>query len=148
MKTLLALLAMLLAGCASTPMEYRSVETVLANPDQFNGKTISVCGWFLVDMETCTLAPVVGSAGFQDENSTIWVVPSSDVCMPINWSKEPHGRWAVVDGKFFTGEHYGHLGLFKHALGGGKVTPVRGKCQPAGSAPNNSFKPKPLRGSA
>ena len=148
MKAQLALVAVLLAGCASAPTQYISVDTVLANPGQFNGQTIRVCGWFLVDMETCTLAPTVGSAGFQDDESTIWVVPRSDVCMPANWLNEPHGRWAVVDGTFFTGKHYGHLGLFKHALGGGKIRPIRSECQPAGSAPNNSFKPKPLRGSA
>ena len=141
MRTYAVFLAVFLSGCVSAPVHYYSVDEVLASPAQFNGRTISVCGWFEVDMETCTLS---GSSGLQE----IWVVPRSDVCVPDNWFKEPHGRWAVVDGTFYTGESYGHLGTYDHALAGGKPKPIRGKCQFPGSAPNNSFKPKPLRGSA
>ncbi|GAB2524237.1 hypothetical protein GCM10027188_29010 [Lysobacter humi (ex Lee et al. 2017)] len=147
MKYLAAFAVALIASCATVPTGYSSLDSLLANPGASNGRPVAVCGWFFVDTETCTLAPVKGTAGSQDESTTIWVVPKSDVCLPKNWQMEPHGRWAVVEGTFHTGKRFGHLGLFRHGLSGATVTRVRNGCQP-GSAPNNSSKPTPLRGAA
>ena len=147
MKHPLVLLVVALVGCASLVGSHRPVQDVLATPQQFNGRAVRVCGWFISDMETCTLSRVAGVAGLVEED-TVWVTPSSGICRPINAFRKPRATRAVVDGTFYTGGGYGHFGLHQHTLVGGTVSPIRGACNSAGSAPNNSFKPKPLRGSA
>lgn len=44
-----------LGGCAS--LQTVPVESLLANPAKYEGQEISVCGWFVVRMEECSLAP-------------------------------------------------------------------------------------------
>jgi hypothetical protein len=141
MKVHACIVAMLLGGCASTPSQYLSVEEVLGEPARFDGREISVCGWFESGMETCTLNSGDGREG-------MWVAPRSDVCAPENWRGELRGQWAVVNGTFHTGQRYGHLGLYSHALAGGVPKSRPGKCPGLGGAPNESFKPTPLRGAA
>jgi hypothetical protein len=142
MKRLRALAFALISGCATTATgDSRSVDDVLRTPAQFDGQHIRVCGWFVAEMETCTLV-------WPSSVDEIWIHPRSDVCSPDNWFSAPKSSWAVVEGTFHTGAQYGHLGTYRHAIGGATVTPISGACTSTGSAPNNSFKPKPLRGSA
>ena len=141
MKIIASLVVVMLCGCASMPLQYYTVDEVLENPGHFSGREISVCGWFEAGMETCTLNNGDGGDG-------LWVVPRSNVCAPENWRKDVLGRWAVVDGVFHTGQNYGHLGLYSHALAGGIPRSTRGRCRGLGGAPNELFKPMPLRGTA
>ena len=146
MRRLFVLPAVLLLGCASISAPSQ-LDDVLASPERFNGRSVQICGWFVSGMETCTLSPA-GTSSLRTDGQIIWVTPKSDTCLPANALSSPQATWAVVDGTFHTGGSYGHLGLFQNTLVGGKVVPIQGGCSSSGSAPNNSFKPKPLRGSA
>jgi hypothetical protein len=147
MKRFAAFAVVLMTGCATLTGQYLSVGEMLSSASQYNGRSARVCGWFVTEMETCTLS-VAADPTHPENGTVIWVTPRTDICLPINAFQHPRTTWAIVDGTFYTGSGYGHLGMYRHSLVGGTVTPISGACAVPGSAPNNSFKPKPLRGSA
>lgn len=103
-----------LGGCVS--LKAVPVELLLADPAKYEGQEISVCGWFVVRMEECSLAPTP-----QYNETSIWVLPRTDVCLPENWFERPRAEWAVVTGTLQTGGGYGHLGMYRTVLVGGTI---------------------------
>jgi hypothetical protein len=140
---------LLLAGCASLPVAQTPIGSIFDAPKEYEGRTVRVCGWFVSGMEQCTLSREPQGAPMLtvDSSATLWVTPKSGVCLPINAFRKPKATWAVVEGTFRTSGGWGHLGQYQHTIEG-EVKPIDGGCDAAGSAPNSSFKPKPLRGSA
>jgi hypothetical protein len=116
----LALIPLLLAlsGCASVPVV--PIQDLLDDPKRYAGQEIRVCGWFVMRMEECSLAP--------DRNhqaTSIWVAPRTDACVPIRWFENPRAEWATVSGIVRTGGGWGHLGMYETVLAAGTIKRVR-----------------------
>ena len=116
-----ALLLLALSGCASSPVNSMTVSQLLSAPEKVDGESVAVCGWFIADMETCTLQDRPPDIPWNGVDGAIWVLPSQDVCVPVRVFKRPIAGWARVDGSFRVGEGLGHLGLYRYALVGGTV---------------------------
>jgi hypothetical protein len=153
MKLFASLLAALIGGCAATQSPV-PVGALISNPQFYQGKSVRVCGLLTDSLENCSLAqgagtPVPNQAGWVDLPPSVWVSTSSGSCAPGNpdpMNSEPIRTKVVVEGVFQTGARYGHLGLATSQIVAHRVISYTGVCNWA--APNNSFKPKPLRGSA
>jgi hypothetical protein len=131
MKAAIVLGSSVVAGCAILAGQPQLLGEMLARADHYDGHEVRVCGWFVSDMETCTLSVTPDSAR-PDIGMIVWVAPRSDICMPINALQHPRATWAIVDGTFHTGGAYGHLGMYRHVLFGGTVTPIRNACVESG----------------
>lgn len=104
------------------------VGQLLSAPEEVDGKSIDVCGWFVTDMETCTLRRSPPDGLSTDVDSVIWAIPSQDVCVPVRAFKRPIAGWARVNGTFRAGQGFGHLGQSRYALVGGnrsQIGPLR-----------------------
>lgn len=126
LRPVVAFLVIVLSGCASAPGAQLKVSQVLSAPGKFDGGKVIVCGWFVADMETCTLQDRPPTGYSLSVDNVIWVTPSADVCVPIRAFSEPKAGWARVDGTFRAGTGVGHLGQFRYALLGGTVASTSG----------------------
>ena len=118
----LLLLVSALSGCANAPSRFVPVTELVSNPSEYEGQDVETCGWFVVEMETCTIAP-----SKYEDLSAIWVLPRTKTCVPYNWFPGKKG-WAHVSGRVQTGGGYGHLGMYKSVLVGGKITKFGKEC--------------------
>ena len=103
-----------LAGCAGP--QRVGIQSLLAQPEEYAGERIEVCGWFVMRMEECSLAPEP-----RYEKLSVWVLPRTEDCLPKNWVRNPRAEWALVSGKVQTGGGYGHLGMYETVLVGGTI---------------------------
>lgn len=111
-----------LAACAA-PQRVQ-VDSLVAEPQQFTGEEIEVCGWFVLRMEVCSLSPHPNY-----EETSIWVLPRTEACLPKNWFENPRAEWALVSGRVQTGGGFGHLGMYQTVLVGGAIRKDR-ECGP------------------
>jgi hypothetical protein len=103
-----------LAGCAAPQRVH--IQSLLEEPDKYAGEKVEVCGWFVMRMEECSLAPAPNY-----EELSVWVLPRTEACLPKNWFKNPRAEWALVSGEVQTGGGYGHLGMYETVLVGGTI---------------------------
>lgn len=128
MKVLNLLTVLCFISCASVETLHHSIAEILVNPEHFEGKKVSVCGWFVAGMEQCTVSQLATETANLNTQVEIWVTPDSNICMPINWQRNPVASWAIVEGTFYTGSGFGHLGMYQHLMIGGSVNPIQGEC--------------------
>lgn len=119
---LLAPIMGVMLGCASTNavskvpcVEWSELE---ANPMQFNGKEISLVGYFDAEFEVCSLRPEERVSMID-----IWVMPTSesDICSLKQATERPLSSAAMITGTFHFGARYGHLGTYNAAIAGAHV---------------------------
>lgn len=103
-----------------------SWDDLKARASQFDGKSISICGWFEAKLELCSLAPMEGSVGTA---GTIWVVPVGHWCTFDQQSVYPYEGWALISGVFHYGGAYGHFGAWDMGLGHAKVLMDDERCK-------------------
>ncbi len=115
-----------LAGCAST--QKVAIQSLVADPEQYVGERIEVCGWFVVRMEECSLSPAPSY-----DKLSVWVLPRTEDCLPSNWFENPRAEWARVSGKVQTGGGYGHLGMYETVLVGAAISKRRDCSGPDGT---------------
>jgi len=113
-RPILLIAIVALAGCSSAKKV--SIQTLLAEPEQYVGERIEVCGWFTMRMEECSLSPAPSY-----DKLSIWVLPRTEDCLPKKWFENPRAEWAIVSGKVQTGGGYGHLGMYETVLVGGTI---------------------------
>lgn len=122
MKCVTLLIIGALTGCATPPARFVQVTELVSNPSGYEGQDVETCGWLVVEMETCTIAP-----SKHEDLSAIWVLPSTKTCVPSNWFPGKEG-WARVSGRLQTGGGYGHSGMYKSILVGGRISKLGKKC--------------------
>jgi hypothetical protein len=157
--TVLAATAMLLVGCTpSDPAEsvaLSDITAILASPSAYDGQLIRVQGAAVVRFEASFICPTpetLDSPG--SSKKCLSLVPGEFDGMAYD-IRQLDGKTVEIIGRF-NAKSFGHMGAY-----GGTIAAIRGKVTgshnmgeappppaPPGSSANNSFKPKPLRGSA
>ena len=98
-----------------------SWDDVLANPDRFTGRRISMCGWFRAQQDECALSQSRIEMTPIWLEGQIWVVPTTKVCLPFSVYQHPLNVPAKVTGVYRTGGGFGQMGLYPSALDGAHV---------------------------
>lgn len=90
-----------------------------------DGHEISICGWFDAEFEICTLTPSPYGSPELAAASTIWVVPTSDICSLEKVAAQPIKGWANISGIFQSskdpGRGFGQFGMFRYAIGKARI---------------------------
>ena len=141
MKTVAALLLVLLAGCSSDhePSSSRVLESSDAPIQTFKG-------YYIFGFERREFRPE------EDLAQRWWLSGSVDGCPFLDFDQERYKPWRqtylVLQGTLSPIGQHGHLGAYKRELKVVKFISCRPPRDGEGLSPNNSFKPNPLRGSA
>ncbi len=134
-KTALVLLVILVlawvpAGCSAITGAGEDTLTfseLIARADDYNGKTVTVEGFYFSGFEITALAGVLGQAEFDPERTVpeqplIWTMPERGLQSELHTqTKTPSGYPEYfgrvrVTGKFETGETYGHMNAYNYRL--------------------------------
>ncbi|MCI4569047.1 hypothetical protein [Lysobacter sp. CFH 32150] len=158
--TCLALTAIILAGCSSyepaEPAALTEISTILASPSAYDGALVRIKGAAVVEFEASFICPsseVISS--WDRSKECLWLVPGESDGKAYD-VRLLHQKTVEIVGRF-NAKQFGHGGMY-----GGSIAAIWGKAtglhnagqipppppEPPGSSANNSFKPKPLRGSA
>ena len=118
-----------------------SLIQLIANPDRFEGKKVRVVGYIHREFESNGIYLHKDDYELSIYRNGLWLNGSCASNL-----KEYNDHYVLMEARF-TGKDQGHMGLWSGALS--EVT----RCvpwvnEPRRSASNNSFKPRPLRGSA
>lgn len=100
------------------------IEEIISHASLYDGKDISVCGWFTSGQEVCKISINKGV----EDNQSIWVTPDSEICLPTYAIDHPRSGWAVVSGIFRTGGGYGYFGEYKNIIEGGGIELIKDSC--------------------
>jgi len=154
-----AALVMSLAGCShSGPAESvatSDIATILTSPSTFDGKLIRVRGAAVVRFEASFICPASGTLDAAGgSKNCLSLVPGESDGKPYD-IRQLDGKTVEIVGRF-NSKSFGHMGAYGGTIAatsgqitGGHNMGVAPHPPPLpGSSANNSFKPKPLRGSA
>ncbi len=157
--TLLAVTAVLIAGCGSSePTESAALSdmvAILANPAAYDGKLIRVQGAAVVRFEASFICPTPATLDSPGSSKRcLSLVPGESDGMAYD-IRPLDGKTVEIIGQF-NAKSFGHMAAYGGTIAttSGKVTDSHNMGEapppppPPGSSANNSFKPKPLRGSA
>ena len=108
---LVAVLPQLIA-CQKATVSWRDLER---SPQQYSGKTVTLCGWLRMSFEVCGFSEKA-SKNYGDPGS-IWVSPSTEACAESDNSRSREG-WYIVSGTYLRGSSsspkgFGHLGAYE-----------------------------------
>jgi hypothetical protein len=116
---------------------------LIATPERFEGKTVRVIGYLHLEFE--------GNGLYTHQDDFVHALHRNGVWINIGKCGQPanasiNDNYVLVEGRF-TGQANGHMGLWSGSLSEVSRCMIWPGRYP-GRASNNSFKPKPLRGSA
>lgn len=125
-KLVLAIPFVSVASCHSNTPSWGDLEN---NIEKYNGKMITVCGWFREGFEVCTLSSekVQGYGG----KGMVWVSADDDSCS-FEKPKEV-GGWAIVTGTYngsknFPHSGFGHMGGYEAEITEAKIVRLEHAC--------------------
>jgi hypothetical protein len=115
------------SACANLePSPNAELESILANPQKYSGKQVSVCGWLESKIELCVLSRGKDSA--LGTSGSVWLGAYGDWCDAEKSAVEPFEGWALVSGLVRVGETYGHFGAWDIAMETSHIAPNHPKC--------------------
>ena len=125
-----SLIALLVSGCTNgdlTKSTSISFEKLLSNPNQYNGKEITIEGFVFLGFETMVLTEKLKHSGYAEGHlipgeRMLWIeggIPT-DIHDKLHEQHmmgplERYGR-ALVKGIFQYGGQYGHLGAYRYQI--------------------------------
>ena len=160
---IIAAAVMLLVGCrpsdSAGSVALTDIAVILANPSRYDGTLVRVKGAAVVKFEASFICPAPETLVTPDSTKKcLSLVPGESNGMV--YDIRPLDEKTVEITGIFNAGSFGHMGAYGGTIGAtwGKVTgshdmgeaPIPPPPPPLapGSSANNSFKPKPLRGSA
>ena len=120
MRFIFAAITALILGCVAVPqkVELQQWGDVLQGPQSYEGKLVSLCGYFVSAFEQCSLSMEIPPN--PGEKGTIWVIPASDICALEKVNETTMKKFAMVRGEFHHSTDpqvgYGHFGMYKFVL--------------------------------
>ncbi len=157
--TVLAASVMLLVGCTSSqstePVPLTGITAILASPSAYDGKLVRIQGAAVVRFEASFICPAPETLDSPDSSrNCLWLAPGETDGTAYD-VRQLDGKTVEIMGRF-NAKYFGHMGAYGGTIAAtwGKITGSHNMDEapppppPPGSSANNSFKPKPLRGSA
>jgi hypothetical protein len=134
MRTSCFLFAVFLSGCKPDIPPMVESTLLIDKSAEYNGKVVRTCGQLVDDIEQCSIRPKpLPKTGFpfSEIGNVIAIITSDQTCAPGNDHPMQGPKmevWVMVEGTFYAGERYGHLGGSNYAMGVRDIKPINQPC--------------------